>query len=167
MAIEHTELISLVAEVAATFIGFSLAIGLLQPDQPSAPRRLQSMRSVAELAIIAAGGALLALALDAFHLSSEMVWRYASTTIFVLWLTLHMLAVGRFKRAGTLVKESRFLQIAAIIAFAGMGPLLWNAVFSSEYSGARFTAALILALADAAFLFLLAAFEDGDNHTAA
>lgn len=166
VAIEHTELISLVAEVAATFIGFSLAIGLLQPDQPSAARRIQSMHSVAELAMIAAGGALLALALDAFQLSSELVWRGASTIIFVLWLALHMLAVRRFKRVGTLIAETRFLQIAATIAFVGMGLLLWNAVNPGEHSGAIFTAALILALADSAFLFILSTFSDRHDHTA-
>jgi len=161
MALEHTDLISLVAEVAATFIGFSLVIGLLQPEDPSAARRLQSMRAVAELALIAAGGALLALALDAFHLIPAHVWRFASAVLLVFWFTLHLLAIRRFKSAGTLLRESGFLQFAGFIALIGVALLLWNLIAPGAQSGGRYTAALICALADSAFMFILATFSDG------
>jgi hypothetical protein len=78
-------LLTLIDEASATFVGFSLAIGLLQPDQPNAAVRHNSMRGVAELAMMAGGGALLALLLDAFGLSSATVWRLASAALAMGW----------------------------------------------------------------------------------
>jgi len=96
MSIEHADVVGLVAEVAATFVGFSLVIGLLQPNEPSASRRRQSMRSVAELGLIAAAGSMLALALDTFGLAPDVVWRLASVLVALLWVGLHIVASRRF-----------------------------------------------------------------------
>ncbi len=48
MALAHSDLFALLAEVSATFVGFSLVIGLLQPDNPRAGVRLRLMQSIAE-----------------------------------------------------------------------------------------------------------------------
>jgi hypothetical protein len=167
MSIEHASVVELVAEVAATFVGFSLVIGLLQPHDPSASRRRQSMRSVAELGLIAAGGAMLALALDTFGLDPEDVWRAASIVTALLWVALHIVASRRFKTAGSQITRTRFLRIAASLAFIGMGLLLWNAMIPDAYSGSRYIASLMLALTVSAFLFLLETFGDTNDQNAA
>jgi len=163
MSIEHSDLVALVAEVSATFVGFSLVVGLLQSNEPTAARRRESMRSVAELGLIAAGGAMLALALDSFGMVPDAVWRVASLLIAILWISFHMVASRRFKTAGSQITKTGILWIPASLAFVGMGILLWNAILPSGYSGPRYIASLILALTVSAFLFLLETFrDDGD-----
>jgi len=163
MSIEHADVVALVAEVAATFVGFSLVIGLLQPHDPSASRRRQSMRSVAELGLIAAGGAMLALALDTFGLGPDVVWRVASTLAALLWVALHTAASRRFRTTGSQVTKTRFLLLGASLAIIGIGLLVWNAIIPDEYSGARYIAALMLALTVSAFYFLLETFANGSD----
>ena len=167
MAIEHADVVALVAEVAATFVGFSLVIGLLQPHDASTSRRRQSMRSVAELGLIAAAGAMLALALDTFGLGPDEVWRAASVLVALLWVALHMVASRRFRTAGSQITRTRFLRIAASLAFIGIGLLAWNAIIPGDYSGARYIASLMLALTVSAFLFLLETFGDASNQDSA
>jgi hypothetical protein len=72
MALAHTDLFALMAEVSAAFVGFSLVIGLLQPSHPGAAVRLNIMRAVAELAMISGGGAILVLILHEFGMPSEL-----------------------------------------------------------------------------------------------
>ena len=71
MELAHTDVLVLIAEVSATFVGFSLAIGLLQANQPGAKLRKQAMHSVAELAMISCSGALVVLVVQTFGLSAE------------------------------------------------------------------------------------------------
>ena len=163
MSIEHADLVTLVAEISATFVGFSLVVGLLQPNEPTAARRRESMRSVAELGLIAVGGAMLALALDSFGMASDTVWRIASLLVAILWIAFHLVASRRFKAAGSQIMKTGILWIPASLAFVGMGILLWNTILPDAHSGPRFIASLILALTVSAFLFLLETFRDGGD----
>ncbi len=43
MELPHADVLAVIAEVSAAFVGFSLAIGLLQPNQPDAELRKQAM----------------------------------------------------------------------------------------------------------------------------
>jgi len=74
MSIEHADVVALVAEVAATFVGFSLVIGLLQPHDPSASRRRQSMRSVAELGLLTSLTMVCCLIADLVVLPAQIVF---------------------------------------------------------------------------------------------
>jgi hypothetical protein len=152
-------LLTLIAEASATFVGFSLVIGLLQPDQPNAGVRLNSMRGVAELAIIAGAGAFLALVLDAFGLSSETVWRFASATLGTGWAVAHFFASHRFRKAGTRMTRSPTLLVVVLLAYSGILLLAWNTIAPGASSGARYSAALVFALSASAFLFVRATFE--------
>ena len=75
MELPHADVLAVIAEVSAAFVGFSLAIGMLQPNQPDAELRKQAMHSVAELAMISGAGALVVLVIHTFNLSTETTWR--------------------------------------------------------------------------------------------
>ena len=66
-------------------VGFSLAIGLLQANQPAAGFRKQAMHSVAELAMISCGGALVVLVVNTFGLSVKTTWRIGSGFTALFW----------------------------------------------------------------------------------
>lgn len=167
MPVQHADLLRLISGLSATFVGFSLVIGLLQPDQPNAGVRVNSMRGVAELALIAGAGALLALLLDAFGLSSETLWRFASATLGAAWAVAHFFASRRFRRAGTTMTRSRSLLLVVVLAYSGIILLVLNAIAPSASSGARYSAALVLALSASAWLFVRATFEHSDRPPAA
>ena len=152
-------MLSLIAEASATFVGFSLAIGLLQPDQPNAASRHNSMRGVAELAMIAGAGALLALLLDAFGLPSATVWRLASAALAMGWAVATFFASRRIRRVGSRMTRSSTLLVVPILVSSGVLLLAWNTIAPDASSGARYNAALVFALSAAASLFLLSAFE--------
>jgi hypothetical protein len=81
MPTDDFDLLGLIAEVSVAFIGFSMVVGVLRPDETHGTARIQSMRAVAETALIAGGGALLALTSNALDLALEMVWRIASLIV--------------------------------------------------------------------------------------
>ena len=152
-------MLTLIAEASATFVGFSLAIGLLQPDQPNAASRHNSMRGVAELAIIAGAGAFLALLLNAFDLPSATVWRLASAALAMGWAVSALFASRRIRKAGSRVTRSPTLLVVPFLVSSGILLLAWNTIAPDASSGARYNAALVFALSASASLFLLSAFE--------
>ena len=160
-------MLTLIAEASATFVGFSLAIGLLQPDQPNAAARLNSMRGVAELAIIAGAGALLALLLNAFGLSSATVWRLASAALAMGWTVAALFASRRIRKAGSRMIRSSTLLVVPFLVSLGILLLAWNTIAPDASSGARYNAALVFALGASASLFVRAAFEHPETPPAA
>ena len=106
---------------------------------------------------------MLALALDTFGLGPDVVWRVASTLAALLWVALHTAASRRFRTTGSQVTKTRFLLLGASLAIIGIGLLVWNAIIPDEYSGARYIAALMLALTVSAFYFLLETFANGSD----
>jgi hypothetical protein len=163
MALAHTDLFALMAEVSAAFVGFSLVIGLLQPSHPGAAVRLNIMRAVAELAMISGGGAILVLILHEFGMSSEAVWRCASLVVGLVWFALHSFAVRRLKSAGASWYTLKIVRLGPVLAFSGMLMMLWNVILPSENSSARYLATLFLALIGSAFLFIVATFRFGPD----
>ena len=163
MTLPHSDLFALLAAVSATFVGFSLVIGLLQPDHPSAPIRLNLMRAVAELALISGGGAILVLMLYEFGLPKDGVWRLASLVVGLGWFVLHIFALRRLASVGSSWYKLNIVRIAPILASSGLLLVFWNVILPSEYSGSRYVAALILALITSAFLFIVSTFRNEDE----
>jgi hypothetical protein len=161
--LQHADLLTLIAEVSAAFVGFSLVIGLLQPDQPSSAAVRNAMRGVAELALIAGGGALLALSLHAFELAPESIWRFGSLALATTWLAAHLLAARRFRAARSPMLRSNLTLLPVPIAFAGILLLYWNFAVPSSFSGARYAAALVFALSASAVFFIGATFRHPDK----
>jgi len=164
--VAHTDLLSLIAEVSAAFVGFSLVVGLLQPGQANAASRLSSMQGVAELGLIAAGGAILVLLLNASGVAAEVSWRASSGALALGWAVILYFALRRALRAGGSLWEPQPL-VGGALACSGILLLAWNAISPGTLSGPLYLVALTLALADSAFLFIQAAFERIDGPPAA
>ena len=98
--LEHKDLLALIAEVSAAFVGFSMVVGVLRPEQTGEAGRMRSMRAVAETGLIAGGGAVFALVLDSLALPHRWVWRLSGLVVAVGWLVAFTYAIRRFRAAG-------------------------------------------------------------------
>ncbi len=156
----ESDFLSLIAELAAAFMGFSLVVGLLQPDDPAAGVHLASMRGVAELALVAALTSLLPLLLERFELSSSTIWRSSGGLAGVSWLVSHLLAARRFRRTGSRMITSKSALLIAAIAMVGILLFFSAALLPGDHAGALYCVATVCALVSSAFLFLAAAFPE-------
>ena len=162
MTLPNSEFLGLIASVSATFVGFSLVVGFLRADDEAIGGRFQSMRAVAELAMIAGGGALLPMLMSQFDLSIDLTWRIASAALALSWTAGWIAAVRRFRRfyaaMGYALTSVRTLVFRNTVPVAIL-LLLWNVVFPSETSGARYSLALVIALVVSAERFIFATFQ--------
>jgi hypothetical protein len=135
-----------------------MVVGVLRPDEPEGRGRMQSMRAVAETALIAGGGAFLPLLLSSFGLPSASVWRASGLIVSGSWLATFAYAMRRFSDAGEGPQLSvRFVVSAGLVPIANV-LLLWNVIAPTGAAGARHTAALVAALAISAERFVSTAF---------
>jgi hypothetical protein len=93
------------------------------------------MRGVAELAIIAGAGALLALLLDAFGLSSATVWRWASAALAMGWAVAALFASRRIRKAGGRMIRASTLLVVPFLVYSGILLLAWNTIAPDASSG--------------------------------
>jgi len=156
----ESDFLSLIAELAAAFMGFSLVVGLLQPDDPAAGIKLAAMRGVAELALVAALAALLPLLLEEFELVSSTIWRSAGGIAGMSWLVAHLLAARRFSRFGGRMITSKSTLLIAVVVTVGILLFFSASLLPGSHAGAFYCAATACALVCSAFLFLAAAFPD-------
>ncbi len=156
----ESDFLSLIAELAAAFMGFSLVVGLLQPDDPAADVKLAAMRGVAELALVAALAALLPLLLEMFELTSSTIWRSAGGIAGVSWLVAHLLAARRFSRLGSRMITSKSTLLITVVVTVGIILFFSASLLPGNHAGALYCAATACALVCSAFLFLAAAFSD-------
>lgn len=156
----ESDFLSLIAELAAAFMGFSLVVGLLQPDDPAAGIMLAAMRGVAELALVAVLAALLPLLLEVFELMNSTIWRLAGGMAGMSWLVAHVLAARRFSRLGTSMVTSKSTFLIAAVATVGILLFFSASLLSGTHAGAFYCAATACALVCSAFLFVAAAFSD-------
>jgi len=160
MTVLPADILILIAEISAAFIGFSMVIGLLRLDGPGAVERVNAMRAVAELALIAGAGALLALLLSVFGVSDSTLWRISSGGTLVLWLALHSAAWRRLRSGGIRPIDSGTLRIAFTLAVAGMLVLATNVLVPTAIAGALYCSALSVALMDSAAVFVFQTFAE-------
>ena len=157
MPLLHADLLTLIAEVSAAFVGFSLIIGFLQPDQEKARIRARSMQSVAELGIIACFGALIVLVVNSFGVVAEVTWRAGGLATAILWLWLHVYAVREMKRSGPIGSSN--VKYVVWVARSGIILLVSNTVFLPDYAGAVHVAGLFISLVASGMLFLISTFR--------
>jgi hypothetical protein len=167
MELAHTDVLTLIAEVSATFVGFSLAIGLLQANQPGAKLRKQAMHSVAELAMISCAGALVVLVVQTFGLSAETTWRVGSGCAALFWGATFSWAIVRYAEAGHSLLKDRRVTYPAAMSVVGIGLFVMNVAVPTETIGAIHIAGLFLALVTAGYLFLLSTFLIDTDENAA
>ena len=167
MELAHTNVLSIITQVSATFVGFSLAIGLLQANQPGAKLRKQAMHSVAELAMVSCAGALIVLVVQTFGLSAETTWRVGSGCAALFWGATFSWALVRYAEAGHSVLKEKSMIFPAAISVIGIGLFIINVAVPTKMIGAIYIAGLFLSLATAGYLFLLSTFiiNTDENNT--
>ena len=158
IGLEHSDILPVIAEVAAAFVGFSLAIGLLQPNQPGAELRKQSMQSVAELAMISGAGALVILVLQTFVSSPDIIWRTGSGVTALLWAAMFYWATLRYSKTGTRWNRIEKVKYAGWLSVVGIGVFIVNVLVPTDYSGPIHIVGLFLALVLSGYMFLTAIF---------
>jgi hypothetical protein len=159
MALPNADLLTLIAEISAAFVGFSLVVGLLQPDGTNATPKIQAMRAVAELALLSGAGAILVLLLNAYGLVELWVWKLGSGITAIAWAALHFRAAHRLKKFGSPWHELATFKVAGSIASVMIVLFAVNSMFPSAHSGPLHITGLCGALAVSALLFVLATFD--------
>jgi hypothetical protein len=151
----QTAVLHTIAEISATFVGFSLVAGVLGAG-PADRHRFFSIQDVAEIGLTCLAGALLPSALHALDLSADTIWRIASATLSVAWLTGSLIGLRRFWPAR--LQASRLLIFSPLASVVGNVLLLWNLISPALASG-RYVWALLLYLAVAGISFIAAVFH--------
>jgi hypothetical protein len=159
----HENLLTVMGEVAAAFVGFSLVVSALRARSDGSleeTRRFYSMRDVAEIGLVSVFTSLLPLAIHAFGASPDATWRIGSAS----FLALGVLAASAslWRRGGWLVLlRSEPIQTVLLLPLqlGALGLMLVNLLTGGPGSGARYVAAVLLALAGAGLLFVNATFN--------
>ena len=160
----HENLLTVMGEVAAAFVGFSLVVSVLRARSNGSleeTRRFYSMRDVAEIGLVSVFTSLLPLVIHAFGASPDATWRIGSAS----FLVLAVLGAGPslWRRRGWLVGlRSEPIQTAMLLPLqsGALGLMLFNLFAGGPGSGARYVAAVLLALAVAGLLFVNATFNN-------
>ena len=147
-----------IAEISATFVGFSLVGGLLGTESTDR-YRFYSIRDVAEVGLSCLLGALIPSAIHAFGFEPEVSWRLASGLFMVLWIAAAWIGVSRFWRAGVQRHAPRYLWMGPFSGIAGNLLLLWNVLAPGAASPARYVLGLLLLLCFAGMSFIAAVFH--------
>jgi hypothetical protein len=150
-------------EVAAAFVGFSMVVGVLRARSTGSTkesRRLYSMRDVAEIGLVAVFMSFLPLVIYAFGASPDTTWRIGSAS----FLALGFLSAGAslWRRGGWLagVRAEPIQTLLVLpLQLGAIGLMLANLLAGGPGSGARYVAAVLMALAVGGVLFVSATFN--------
>ena len=159
----HENLLTVMGEIAAAFVGFSLVVSALRAGSNGSleeTHRIYSMRDVAEIGLISVFTSLLPLVIHAFGASPDATWRIGSASFLALGILGASASLRR--RGGWLVGlRSEPIQTAMILPLqlGAIGLMLVNLLAGGPGSGARYVAAVLLALAVGGVLFVNATFN--------
>ena len=161
--------LSTLAEMGIAVVGFSLVAGILRPNSPSDERRLFTLRGVAGIGLIVATMSVFPLVAHFYSLSADSLWRLASAIVFV-WAIAGIAA--DYLRLGpglsAVAKLRPFTSgLVSVLILINLCLLGMNVVSPDSDSGARYTTVMMLALAQAGFMFLATAFDAGRGEPAA
>jgi len=167
--LSHEGILSTLAEMHIAVVGFSLVVGILRPQSQTEERRLFTLRGVAIIGLLGAVMSAFPMVAHSFGLSPESTWRLSSVVVF-LWAVA---AIGAdFWRLGhgltVIAKRYRLTTaLVAILIAANLCLLVFNVATPGPASGARYSAVMLIALAQAGFMFLWAAFDAAREEPAA
>ena len=159
----HDALLSTLAEMSITVVGFSLVFGVLRPQSKDDEIRLFTLRDVAEIGLACSVMCVFPLVAHTYGSSDESVWRLASG-LQVFWATVGIALAAR-RRGAVLVptlQQSRLtVSLLLSLTLANYALALTNVTMPSSLSGARYVSCMLIVFAQAGFMFLWAAFDMG------
>ena len=159
--------LSTLAEMGIAVVGFSLVAGILRPQSQNDERRLFTLRGVAGFGLIVATMSVFPLVAHSYSLPTDSTWRLSSGIVFV-WAIAGIAA--DFVRLGyglpAIAKRLPFTSgLVSVLILVNVCLLGMNIVSPDSDSGSRYATVMMLALAQAGFMFLAIAF-DGRGETA-
>jgi hypothetical protein len=163
----HENLLTVMGEIAAAFVGFSLVVSVLRARSSGSldeTRRFYSMRDVAEIGLVSVFTSLLPLVIHAFGASPDATWRIGSASFLVL--ASSAASASLWRRGGWLVLlRSEPIQTVLLLPLqlGALGLMLVNLLAGGPGSGARYVAAVLLGLAGAGVVFVNATFNSAGD----
>jgi hypothetical protein len=158
--LQHHDLLMTLAQVSATFAGFSGIIGVFRRSSSLSDLELGALqvRAVVELAVLATLLALLPFVPDGFGASQTLTWRICSAIAGVAFLSG---AVGAMRRlrlsmgSGPLSMDPVLFGVAGSVVGTCQVVLWMNAFgLTSSAAATLYVFALFLALTHAGFMFV-------------
>jgi hypothetical protein len=154
----HSDLLTTLAEVAATFVGFSMIAGVIRPESESEKRRFFRFRHVAEAAVACVGVALLPILIHAFGWDSDQSFLYASIICLIpaviapiaSWREVGVLSTFRAEPVRTIMTLLLNVCMASLLVI--------NVVAPGPYSAARYIVVLTMLLMTTGLIFIGATF---------
>jgi hypothetical protein len=154
----HYDLLMTLAEVAATFVGFSMIAGVIRPDSDEEKRRFFRFRHVAASSLACVVVAFMPILIHAFGWSIEQSFLYAS--IFCLFPAV-ISPILDWREVGVLSSfKAEPLRTITTIAFniIMVSLLLINAIAPGPFSAIRYVVFLTMLLMISGLIFIGATF---------
>ena len=158
--LQHHDLLMTIAQVAATFAGFSGIIGVFRRGVSLSDWDIGTLqvRAVAEMGVTVTGAALLPFVPDGFGVAEGLSWRLCSG-VFSAALILGFVAAMRRVQIATdqsaAMRDPLLLRVAQIV-FIVVHLVLWTNVLgiTPNTAGTQYVLALLLTLGVACFMFV-------------
>ncbi len=158
--LQHHDLLMTIAQVAATFAGFSGIIGVFRRGVSLADSEIGTLqvRAVAEMGVTVTGLALLPFIPDGFGISEGLSWRVCSGVFSAALIHGFVTAMRRVRIATGQVaaKEDPFLIRVTQIVTTAVHVVLWTNILgiAQNTAGTRYVLALLLTQGIACFMFV-------------
>jgi len=147
-----------IAEVAATFLGFSTIFFVLRRDDVPDDRRI-FMRTVAETGLAVTFGSLLPFFVHGLTHNAALAWRGSAGVFAVGWIASLVADVRRYHGAGlSATLSGTWYSLDNVMNVVGIGSLLWVTAFGPAVSGALYTIAMACLLLICGASFIAGAF---------
>jgi hypothetical protein len=161
--LQHHDLLMTIAQVSATFAGFSGVIGIFRRGSSLSELEIGALqvRAVVELGVLATGFALLPFVPDGFGVPAAVTWRLCSAIAGVAFFGGFVGAMRRFRAStgevavGAIARDPLLVGIALTVVGASQIVLWLNVLgVTSGAAATLYVVALLLALAHAGFMFV-------------
>jgi hypothetical protein len=154
----YSDLLTTLAEVAATFVGFSMIASVIRPESDAEKKRFFRFRHVAEASVGSVFSALLPSLIFGFGVNSKDTFFYASAFCLV-GSSIALIASWREVGVVSSLKSEPLRTVMTLLLNTFIVVLLFvNVISPGPHSAARYVAAVISTLIAAGLIFIGATF---------
>jgi hypothetical protein len=158
--LQHHDLLMTIAQVSATFAGFSGIIGVFRRGSSLSEVEIGVLQvgAVVEIGVLVTGFALLPFVSDGFGAPEALTWRVCSAIAGVVFLGSFVRAMRRVRAStgeGAIANDPLLVGVALTVVGASQAGLWLNAFgITSGTAATLYVVALLLTLAHAGFMFV-------------
>ena len=147
-----------IAQIAATFVGFSTVYFVFSGDKSNVQRR-HFLRSVADTGLATVFGCLLPLFVIGIASDPALTWRLTAALFGVIWVVgWTMDSMKYWKRGMTASFTGKVHSPDNFLNIIGIALLAWTAITAPPYAGTLYVIAVTLLLSVSAGCFVAGAF---------